>query len=163
MGDPQIVVDRAARTATLDLSVDPGLPRRYGRIVMANDKLFDARHVQEIARFSPGQPYDSAGLDDLRRALVQTGLVSSVEVKPVPGDAPDTVNIAVALEPAPPHTIAGELGYGTGEGASATINWTDRNLFPPEGALTLRSVLGTREQLGAVVFRRNNFQGATGC
>jgi translocation and assembly module TamA len=159
VGDPQIVVDRAAGTATLDLSVDPGSPRRYGRIVMANDTLFNARHVQEIARFSPGQPYDSAGLEDLRRALVQTGLVSSVDVKPVPGDAPDTVNIAVALEPAPPHTIAGELGYGTGEGASATINWTDRNLFPPEGALTLRSVLGTREQLGAVVFRRNNFQG----
>ncbi|MBZ6380980.1 autotransporter assembly complex protein TamA [Sphingomonas sanguinis] len=159
IGDPQIVVDRAARTATLDLSVDPGSSRRYGRIVMANDTLFDARHVQDIARFQPGQPYDSAGLDDLRRALVQTGLVSSVDVKPVPGDTPDTVNIAVALEPAPPHTIAGELGYGTGEGASATINWTDRNLFPPEGALTLRSVLGTREQLGAVVFRRNNFQG----
>ncbi|MDZ7282931.1 autotransporter assembly complex protein TamA [Sphingomonas sanguinis] len=159
VGDPQIVVDRAARTATLDLSVDPGSPRRYGRIVMANDKLFDAKHVQEIARFSPGQPYDSAGLDDLRRALVQTGLVSSVDVKPVPGDTPETVNVAVALEPAPPHTIAGELGYGTGEGASATVNWTDRNLFPPEGALTLRSVLGTREQLGAVVFRRNNFQG----
>ena len=159
VGDPQIVVDRAARTATLDLTVDPGSSRRYGRIVMANDKLFDARHVQEIARFSPGQPYDSAGLDDLRRALVQTGLVSSVDVKPVPGDTPETVNIAVALEPAPPHTIAGELGYGTGEGASATVNWTDRNLFPPEGALTLRSVLGTREQLGAIVFRRNNFQG----
>lgn len=159
VGDPQIVVDRAARTATLDLSVDPGSPRRYGRIVMANDKLFDAKHVQEIARFAPGQPYDSAGLDDLRRALVQTGLVSSVDVKPVPGDTPETVNVAVALEPAPPHTIAGELGYGTGEGASATVNWTDRNFFPPEGALTLRSVLGTREQLGAVVFRRNNFQG----
>ena len=159
VGDPQIVVDHAARTATLDLSVDPGSSRRYGRIVMANDTLFNARHVQDIARFKPGQPYDSAGLDDLRRALVQTGLVSSVDVKPVPGDTPDTVDIAVALEPAPPHTIAGELGYGTGEGASATINWTDRNLFPPEGALTLRSVLGTREQLGAVVFRRNNFQG----
>jgi len=159
VGDPQIVVDRAARTATLDLSVDPGSPRRYGRIVMANDRLFDAKHVQEIARFAPGQPYDSAGLDDLRRALVQTGLVSSVDVKPVPGDTPETVNVAVALEPAPPHTIAGELGYGTGEGASATVNWTDRNFFPPEGALTLRSVLGTREQLGAVVFRRNNFQG----
>ncbi|WP_294248367.1 autotransporter assembly complex family protein [uncultured Sphingomonas sp.] len=159
VGDPQIVVDRAARTATLDLSVDPGSPRRFGRIVMANDRLFDAKHVQEIARFAPGQPYDSAGLEDLRRALVQTGLVSSVEVKPVPGDTPETVNVAVALEPAPPHTIAGELGYGTGEGASATVNWTDRNLFPPEGALTLRSVLGTREQLGAVVFRRNNFQG----
>ncbi|WP_230483708.1 autotransporter assembly complex protein TamA [Sphingomonas sp. Leaf21] len=159
VGDPQIVVDHATRTATIDLSVDPGTVRRYGRIVMANDRLFDARHVQDIARFRPGQPYDATGLEDLRRALVQTGLVSSVEVKPVPGDTPETVDIAVALEPAPPHTIAGELGYGTGEGAQASVNWTDRNLFPPEGALTLRSVLGTREQLGAVVFRRNNFEG----
>ncbi len=113
--------------------------------------MFDAHHIQDIARFRPGQPYDATGLDDLRRALVQTGLVSSVEVKPVPGDTPETVNVAVTWEPAPQHTIAGELGYGTGEGARAAISWTDRNLFPPEGALTLRSVLGTREQLGAAV------------
>ncbi|MGE7204045.1 BamA/TamA family outer membrane protein [Sphingomonas sp. NPDC019816] len=159
VGDPQIVVDRAAGTATIDLAVRPGTERRYGRIIATNGKLFDAEHIQDIARFRPGQPYDADGMDDLRRALVQTGLVSSVEVKPVPGDTPETVNVAVTLEPAPPHTIAGELGYGTGEGARAAINWTDRNLFPPEGGLTLRSVLGTREQLGAVVFRRNNFNG----
>src|SRR3546814_6963169 len=29
--------------------------------------------------------------------------------------------------------------------------------LPPEGALTLRGVLGTREQLGNIVLRRNNF------
>ena len=159
VGDPQIVVDHATGTATIDLALQPGTERRYGRIVATNDRVFDARHIQDIARFRPGQPYDATGLDDLRRALVQTGLVSSVEVKPVPGDTPETVNVAVTLEPAPQHTIAGELGYGTGEGARAAISWTDRNLFPPEGALTLRSVLGTREQLGAVVFRRNNFNG----
>ncbi|MBN3536780.1 outer membrane protein assembly factor [Sphingomonas pseudosanguinis] len=159
VGDPQIVVDHATGTATIDLALQPGTERRYGRIVATNDRVFDAGHIQDIARFRPGQPYDSTGLDDLRRALVQTGLVSSVEVKPVPGNTPETVDVAVTLEPAPQHTIAGELGYGTGEGARAAISWTDRNLFPPEGALTLRSVLGTREQLGAVVFRRNNFNG----
>ncbi len=62
------------------------------------------------------------------------------------------------MDPAPPRTVAGELGYGTGEGARAELSWTHRNLFPPEGALTLRSVLGTQEQLGSVVFRRNNFR-----
>ncbi|MFA6607950.1 MAG: BamA/TamA family outer membrane protein, partial [Sphingomonas sp.] len=72
---------------------------------------------------------------------------------------PGTVDIAVGLEPAPPHTIAGELGYGTGEGARAEVSWTHRNLFPPEGALTLRGVLGTEEQLANVIFRRNNFNG----
>jgi translocation and assembly module TamA len=88
---------------------------------------------------------------------VQTSLVSSVEVRPIAGATADSVDIGVKLDPAPPHTIAGELGYGTGEGARAEVSWTHRNLFPPEGALTLRSVIGTQEQLGSIVYRRNNF------
>jgi translocation and assembly module TamA len=158
VGDPVIVVDHAKRTATLDLSVQPGGARSFGQVLaLSGNRVFDAHHVQEIARFAPGQPYDAAKIDDLRRALIQTSLVSAVTVKPVDGAAPETVDIAVKLDPAPPHTVAGELGYGTGEGARAEISWTHRNLFPPEGALTLRSVIGTREQLGSVVFRRSNF------
>ena len=160
VGEPEVTIDREARTATLDISVDPGTARVFGQIrANPNNRVFDAEHVQEIARFEPGKPYYAPALDDLRRALVQTGLVSVAEVTPVPGTTPDTVDIDVRLEPAPPRTIAGEIGYGTGEGARVEASWTHRNLFPPEGALTLRSVLGTREQLGAVTFRRNNFKG----
>ena len=61
------------------------------------------------------------------------------------------------LEPAPSHTIAGELGYGTGEGARVEASWTDRNFINPEGALTLRGILGTSEQLAGVQLRRSNF------
>jgi translocation and assembly module TamA len=160
VGEPEVTIDREARTATLDISVDPGTARVFGQIrANPNNRVFDAEHVQEIARFEPGKLYYAPALDDLRRALVQTGLVSVAEVTPVPGTTPDTVDIEVRLEPAPPRTIAGEIGYGTGEGARVEASWTHRNLFPPEGALTLRSVLGTREQLGAVTFRRNNFKG----
>ncbi|MFL0585253.1 autotransporter assembly complex family protein [Sphingomonas olei] len=160
VGEPEVTIDREARTATLDISVDPGTARVFGQIrANPNNRVFDAEHAQEIARFEPGKPYYAPALDDLRRALVQTGLVSVAEVTPVPGTTPDTVDIDVRLEPAPPRTIAGEIGYGTGEGARVEASWTHRNLFPPEGALTLRSVLGTREQLGAVTFRRNNFKG----
>ncbi|MEG3175999.1 autotransporter assembly complex family protein [Sphingomonas sp. RB3P16] len=160
VGDPQIVVDRAARTATLDVAVVPGPTRRFGAVTMTSGtSVFDADHVQDIARFTPGQPYDASALVDLRRALIQTGLVSSVKVEPVEGKAPGTVDIAVGLEPAPKHTIAGELGYGTGEGARAALSWSNRNLFPPEGALTLSGVLGTQEQSASAIFRRNNFNG----
>ena len=160
IGEPAIVVDRAAHSATLDLAVAPGGLRRFGNIVaLPGNSVFDAGHVREIARFTPGDPYDATSLDDLRRALIQTGLVSSVEVRAVPGPSADIVDVGVKLEPAPPHTVAGELGYGTGEGARAELSWTHRNLFPPEGALTLRSVLGTQEQLGSVVYRRSNFHG----
>lgn len=159
VGEPEVVVDHATQTATLNLALQPGTERRFGRIVMDDSKVFGPRHVQDIARFDPGDPYDAGELADLRRALVQTGLVSSVKVDPVEGREPGTVDVAVALERAPPRTIAGELGYGTGEGARAEASWTHRNFFPPEGAMTLRGVLGTREQLASVVFRRNNFHG----
>jgi translocation and assembly module TamA len=158
VGEPEIVVDHATHTATLTMTVVPGGEKRFGVITTAADnKVFGAKHIQEIARFKSGDPFDTAALTDLRRALIQTSLVSTVDIKPVQGADPDVVNIAVGLEPAPRHTIAGELGYGTGEGARAEVSWTDRNMFPPEGALTLRGVLGTKEQLASVIYRRNNF------
>lgn len=159
VGEPQIVVDHAAHSATLVMAVSPGAPLLFGKVTTPPNKIFDADHIQDIARFTPGQPFDASALIDLRRALIQTGLVSTVDIKRVRGSAPETVDIAVTMEPAPVHTIAGELGYGTGEGARAELSWTHRNLFPPEGALTLRGVLGTEEQVASVIFRRNNFNG----
>ena len=158
IGEPEIVVDRASRTATLSVDVATGGERRFGVITGGNPKIFDADHIADIARFEPGDPFTASALVDLRRAIIQTGLVSAVTVTPVAGSQPDIVDVNVALEPAPPRTVAGELGYGTGEGARAELSWTHRNLFPPEGALTLRSVLGTREQLSSVIFRRSNFE-----
>ena len=158
VSDPNLVIDHATGKATLAVNIQPGGERAFGKIVTPDTRVFGADHVQAIARFEPGEPYDEKQVDDLRRAIIQTGLVSSVRITPVPGDTDKTVNLDVAMEPAPPRTIAGELGYGTGEGARAEASWTHRNLFPPEGALTLRGVLGTREQLANVIFRRNNFQ-----
>ncbi len=159
VGEPEIVVDHATHTATLDLSVMPGGARVFGHVITSPNRLFSAHHIEQIARFKPGEPYQSDSLDDLRRALIQTGIVSSAEVKLVEGKDPGTVDIAVALQPAPPRTIAGELGYGTGEGFRAEVDWTHRNIFPPEGAITLRGVAGTQEQSGSVIFRRSNFEG----
>ena len=89
-----------------------------------------------IARFKPGDLFKQSKVDDLRRALIATTLVSSAEVQLVPTNGGRTVDLAVRLEPAPSHTIAGELGYGTGQGARVEASWTDRNFFNPEGALT---------------------------
>jgi translocation and assembly module TamA len=156
--DSEVVVDHGSRTATLVLRVEAGGAKRYGRIVVPPGALFDARHIQQIARFRPGQPYEARDVDDLRRALIATGLASAVTVRPVPGSTPDTVDIAVTVERAPPRTIAGELGYGTGEGIRGEVSWQHRNLLPPEGGLTVRGVAGTQEFLAGATFRRNNFR-----
>ncbi len=157
VGALDIRVDHDTRTATLVLPVEPNGERRFGRVVVEGTPLFSARHIERIARFEPGDDYEAPLLDDLRRALVATGLVSSVTIRPI--DDPDsrTVDIAVALEPAPMRTIAGAAGYGTGEGVRLELSWQHRNLIKPEGAVTFRGVAGTREQLVSATLRRNNF------
>jgi translocation and assembly module TamA len=157
VGEQDIVVDHEAQTARLVLPVTPGPIARFGQISVSGEPPFSSRHVQRIARFKPGDRYEQSDVADLRRALIATSLISSVEVVQVPRDEGQVIDLAIKLEPAPMRTIAGELGYGTGEGIRAEASWQHRNLFNPEGALTVRGVVGTQEQLGAVIFRRNNW------
>lgn len=155
--EPEVRIDHEERKGDLDLIVAPGGYRRFGAIRMEDERLFDAHHVQEIARFDPDDTYMASDVEDLRRAIVATGLVSSVSLTPRDAGDGDHVDLDVDVRPAPLRTIAGELGYGTGEGYRAEVSWQHRNLFPPEGAVTVRGVVGTQEQTASFTYRRNNF------
>ncbi len=158
IGTQDIVIDHSKATARLVLPVMPGPVAQFGAITVTGQPPFSARHVGIIARFKQGDRFERSEVDDLRRALVATGLVASVETKVVPRDAGRVVDIDVRLEPAPMRTIAGEFGYGTGEGVRVEGSWQHRNFFNPEGALTVRGVAGTQEQLASVSIRRSNFR-----
>jgi len=157
-GEPELEIDHAERLGDLEVQVTPGGRYNFGSIVLAPTDLFDADHVQMIARFAPGDIYQASDLEDLRRALIATGLVSTIAIDPVAADDPEAVDVAVALTPAPLRTVAGELGYGTGEGARAEVSWEHRNFFPPEGLIRATAVLATQEQSGSLSFRRNNYR-----
>ncbi|MCY7339814.1 MAG: BamA/TamA family outer membrane protein [Sphingomonas bacterium] len=158
IGEQDIVIDHDQGTASLNLPVAPGPVGRFGVIRVSGSPPFSPRHVGRIARFKQGDRFERSEVDDLRRALVATGLVASAEVKTIPVAGGKVIDLDVRLEPAPLRTVAGELGYGTGEGVRAEASWQHRNFFNPEGALTLRGVAGTQEQLAAVSIRRNNFK-----
>lgn len=155
---PELVIDHAERDGDLSIIVTPGGRYDFGSIVMEDQQLFGPEHVQLIARFEQGDLFQQSELEDLRRALIATGLVSTIQLEPVPSDDPEQVDIAVGLTPAPLRTISGALGYGTGEGARAEVSWEHRNLFPPEGLIRLTGVLATQEQSGSITYRRNNYR-----
>lgn len=157
IGEQQVEIDHQTHTASLALPVEPGPLAHFGRISVTGRPPFSERHVATIARFDTGDPFKQSKVNDLRRALIATSLVASADIKLVPSADRRTVDVAVHLEPAPVHTIAGELGYGTGEGIRAEASWQHRNFINPEGALTVRGVAGTKEQVAAVEFRRSNF------
>jgi translocation and assembly module TamA len=158
VGERDVVVDHEADAATLNQPVDPNGRRRFGQIKVTGSPPFPPKHVGIIARFEQGEVYSQPLIDDLRRALIATGLIATAQVTPTPTDDPELVDINVALTSAPLRTIAGEAGYGTGEGFRVEGSWQHRNFFNPEGALTVRGIAGTQEQLLSASLRRNNFR-----
>ena len=157
LGEQDVEVNHETHLASLVLPVNPGPIARFGAIHVSGRPSFNAHHVGIIARFRPGDQIQRSKLDDLRRALIATTLVANADIKLVPVQGGRVVDVDVHLEPAPQHTIAGDIGYGTGQGALIEATWTDRNFFNPEGALTLQGILGSKEQLAGVQFRRSNF------
>jgi translocation and assembly module TamA len=157
LGDQDIEVNHQTHLATLKLPVKPGPIARFGAIHVSGQPNFSAHHVAIIARFRRGDPFKRSEVDDLRRALIATTLVANADIRVVPVQGGRIVDLDVRLEPAPSHTIAGDLGYGTGQGVLAEVGWTDRNFLQPEGALTLRAIAGTSEQLLGAELRFSNF------
>lgn len=161
VGQRDILLDRATADGVYTLPVTTGPRARYGQVATQGDLAFDAEHAAVLARFKRGELYDSREIDDLRQALVATGLFASVSVEPQrtgepAGDGTEYVTIMVNQDAGPPRTIAGTAGYGTGEGFRLEASWTHRNLFRPQGALIVRGVAGTKEQGAGVTFRRSN-------
>ena len=161
IGQRDILLDPEAATGDYTLPVEIGPRSSYGDIVTTGTTAFDADHVAVLSRFEKGELYDSRMVDDLRRALVATGLFSVVSVKPAPSGEPGPdgtkyTTINVAQEAGPARTLAGSAGYGTGQGFRLEGSWTHRNLFPPEGALIASGVAGTQEQGASLTFRRSN-------
>ena len=161
---PELLVDHARLEADLAMPVQPGGRYVFGEVRGNQPGYLPGRHLETIARFDRGDPYQASLERDLRRAIRATGLVSSVTVTPVEiappvGDQPGIVALDVAMARAPVRTVTGAIGYGSEEGVRVAASWEHRNFFPPEGAVRVRGVLGTREQLLGVGFRRNNFGG----
>ncbi|MGI8704217.1 MAG: BamA/TamA family outer membrane protein [Sphingomicrobium sp.] len=161
IGQRDILLDPETHLGDYTLPVELGPRARFNGIETTGELAFGDEHVQTIARFEQGELYDSRMVDDLRQALIATGLFTTVAVEPrrtgIPaGDGTEYVTMVVNQNAGPPRTLAASAGYGTGQGFLAQGSWTHRNLFPPEGALIATAVAGTGEQGASVTFRRSN-------
>jgi translocation and assembly module TamA len=161
VGQRDVLLDPEGARGDYTLPVAPGPRSSFGDILARGSTVFDADHIAKLARFDKGDLYDSRLVDDLRKALVATGLYSLVAVQPEPSgiaapDGTEYANLSVEQDAGPARTLAANAGYGTGQGIRAQGSWTHRNLFPPEGALIASITAGTQEQGASATFRRSN-------
>ncbi|WP_419808723.1 autotransporter assembly complex protein TamA [Sphingomonas sp.] len=143
------------------LPIDTGPRASFGQLRTEGDPVFGLDHLNVFPRFDQGQLYDNRLTDDLRDALVATGLFSTLAVEPqrtgrINPDGTEAVDLLVRQTKGPPRSLGGSAGYSTGQGFRIEGTYTHRNLFPPEGALIASVVAGTQEQGVSGTFRRSN-------
>jgi translocation and assembly module TamA len=163
VGDHDIVLNPDTHTADYLLPVDPGARARFGSLVIKGKPVFPLGQLEVLPRFHADQLYDSRLVEDLRRDLMASGLFATVTVSNLDAgaqtpDGSEVVDIQIQGAPAKPHDLSGSIGYQTGLGATAELDWTDHNLAPPEGALTLRGVYGTQQSLAGITFQSSDFR-----
>jgi len=161
VGERDILLDDQTVKGDYTLPVDTGPRSSFGGLRTEGDAVFDLDHLNIFPRFKAGELYDNRRADDLREALVATGLFNSLAVEPVrtgqPGpDGTEQVDLLIRQTKGPARSLAATAGYGTGEGVKLEGTWTHRNLFPPEGALIGSVIAGTQEQGVSGTFRRSN-------
>lgn len=162
LGMRDVLIDPQMRTGDYTLPVTTGPRARFGAIRSEGQRqAFGDDHVRVLSRFDSGDLYDSRQVDDLRQALSATGLFASVAVEPVlteqkNPDGTAVVDLKVTQNAGRPRTLAGDIGFSTGQGLRTELNWTHRNFRPPEGALIASVIAGTQEQGLGVTFRRSN-------
>lgn len=161
VGQRAILLDSVAFTGDYSLPVKAGPKSRFGQLRTQGDPVFAVDHLNVFPRFKAGQVYDSRQTDDLRQALIGTGLLSTVSVTPVrtgeiQPDGTETVDLLVQQVQGKARTLSASAGYGTGEGVKVSGGWAHNNLWSPEGALILDATAGTQQQEVSATFRRSN-------
>lgn len=160
-GQRDILLDPQTGTADYSLPVNLGPRSSFGDIITSGNIAFDANHIAVLRRFEKGALYDSRQIDDLRQAMIATGLFSTIAIEALPSgetapDGSEYATINVIQEAGPARTLAASGGFATGQGLTIEGSWTHRNLFPPQGALIGSVIAGTQEQGLSAIFRRNN-------
>src|SRR5712691_3569715 len=154
----RVVVDHDNQTMTVTYTLDPGPAMRFGPAAISGLDRLDAHYVENRIRWRQGDAYDNRSVDETRKALVESGLFSTVRITPVVDLAdPTRARINVEAVERAHRTIGAGLAYNTSEGAGGRVFWENRNLFGQAEYLRLSLALGQQKNGVAANFRRPDF------
>jgi translocation and assembly module TamA len=154
----RVVVDHDNQTMTVTYTLDPGPAMHFGPAAISGLDRLDPAYVEGRIRWRQGDAYDNRSVDETRKALVESGLFSTVRITPVADSAdPTRARIDVEAVERAHRTIGAGLAYNTSEGAGGRVFWENRNLFSQAEYLRLSLALGQQKNGVAANFRRPDF------
>lgn len=126
----RVVIDHRSHTMAVTYKLSPGPAMRFGGVAIKGLKTLNPGYVERRLRWRGGAAYDAAKVEATRRALIESGLFSTVRITPraEPG-RPGSAQMTIDATERPHRTIGAGLGYNTSQGAAARVFWENRNLF----------------------------------
>jgi translocation and assembly module TamA len=154
----RVEIDRDTQTMEVTYTLDPGPVMRFGAPEIVGLERLDPAYVEGRIRWQRGQIYDARQVEETRRALIETGLFSTVRITPTV-DPQDPEDARMTIEPTERlhRTIGAGLAYNTSQGIGARAFWENRNLFGSAEYLRLSAEVGQQIDAFRANFRRPDF------
>jgi translocation and assembly module TamA len=154
----RVEIDKGTQTMEVTYTLDPGPLLRFGPVAIKGLERLNPAYVEGRIRWRPGEVYNASKVEDTRRALIGTGLFSTVQITPTtdPEHAEDVLMAIDATERLH-RTIGAGLAYNTSQGAGARVFWENRNLFGNAEYLRVSAEVGQQIDAFRANFRRPDF------
>ena len=154
----RVEIDKDAQTMDVTYTLDPGPVMRFGPPTIEGLERLDPAYVEGRIRWRRGEVYDAGKVEETRRALIETGLFSTVQITPtVDPDNPQDVRMAIDATERLHRTVGAGLAYNTSQGFGARAFWENRNLFGYAENLRLSVEAGQQLDAFRANFRRPDF------
>lgn len=124
----EVTVDVPQHSAVIRLRFDTGPRYRFGPVSFRQDD-FDPDFLRRFVTFSTGDPYSTATLLKVQRALSDSDYFERVEVRPHKEAASNLeVPVEIILQPRKPTRYSAGIGYGTDTGPRGSLGVERRRL-----------------------------------
>jgi len=154
----RVEIDKDMQTMAVTYTLDPGPVMRFGPVAIEGLERLDPAYVEGRLRWQRGEVYDASKVEESRRALIETGLFSTVRITPgTDPDNPEDARMTIDTTERLHRTIGAGLAYNTSQGVGARIFWENRNLFGNAEYLRLSAEVGQQIDAFRANFRRPDF------
>ncbi|MGC2202096.1 MAG: autotransporter assembly complex family protein [Stellaceae bacterium] len=154
----RVEIDKSAHTMDVTYTLDPGPVKRFGPLTMTGLERLDPAYVEGRLRWQQGSVYSASKVEETRRALIESGLFSTVRITPAADpDNPANVRMTVDVTERLHRTIGVGLAYNTSQGPAARTFWENRNLFGYAEYLRVAAEVGQQIDAFRANFRRPDF------
>jgi len=158
VADRRVEIDKAAHTMDVTYKLDAGPPERFGPVAITGLERLNPAYVEGRVRWQRGGVYDASKVEETRRALIESGLFSTVQIVPAADpDHPGEVRMTVEATERVHRTIGAGLAYNTSQGFGARAFWENRNLFGNAEYLRIAGEVGQQLDAFRANFRRPDF------